>query len=74
MFGATLANPIVMAPYLCIPPDDHLSRSLLIGTIFFCSGLATLLQSTFGVRSVAVQLGVTSQLSITCDVTKSVCI
>ena len=50
MFGATVANPLILAPLLCIDDDDTLATSMLIGTIFVCSGLATLLQTALGVR------------------------
>ena len=49
MFGATVANPLVMASILCVG-DDKLVISELIGTIFFVSGIVTLLQTTVGVR------------------------
>ncbi|CAH1789114.1 unnamed protein product [Owenia fusiformis] len=48
MFGATLAIPFLLAKHLCIS-DDYVALSELISTIFFCSGIATLLQTTFGV-------------------------
>ena len=50
MFGATVANPLALAPHLCIDEDDTLTTSMLIGTIFVCSGLATLLQTALGIR------------------------
>lgn len=49
MFGATVAIPIILAPYICIA-DDTLATSEVITTIFFVSGIATLLQTTIGCR------------------------
>lgn len=51
MFGATVTNPLVMSKFLCIGEEDNLVKSELIGTIFFVSGICTLLQSTLGTRS-----------------------
>lgn len=48
MFGATVALPLIIAQKLCVKSD--LVKSYLICTIFFTSGIATLLQSTVGVR------------------------
>ncbi|CAH1793746.1 unnamed protein product [Owenia fusiformis] len=56
MFGATLALPFLLAEHLCIT-DDYVALSELISTIFFCSGIATLLQTTFGVRLPIIQGG-----------------
>ena len=52
MFGATVTNPLVIAPVICIGEDDNLAKSQIIGTIFFVSGLTTLLQTVLGVRRV----------------------
>ncbi len=49
MFGATVAIPLLLAGDLCMG-DDLVAQARLIGTIFFVSGLATLLQATFGSR------------------------
>ena len=48
MFGATLSVPIIIAPALCITDDLVIGK--LISTIFFMSGIATVLQTTFGNR------------------------
>lgn len=50
MFGATVSNPLVLAPALCIGVNDNIVKSELISTIFFVSGIATLLQATLGTR------------------------
>ncbi|XP_077978022.1 solute carrier family 23 member 1-like [Glandiceps talaboti] len=56
MFGATMALPLILAIPLCVE-DNTLVKSELMGTIFFVSGLSTLLQSTFGCRLPIVQGG-----------------
>lgn len=48
-FGGILTVPLLLAPYFCMA-DDHLSVSQLISTIFFVSGICTLLQTTIGCR------------------------
>ena len=53
MFGATFAMPFVLSVPLCFA-HDPVVISNVINTIFFASGLATLLQSTLGVRYVLV--------------------
>lgn len=50
MFGATLANPLVLADKMCIQHDDYDTKAQLVGTIFVVSGVCTLLQTTLGVR------------------------
>ena len=55
MFGATFAMPFVLSVPLCFA-HDPVVISNVINTIFFASGLATLLQSTLGVRYVSVGL------------------
>ena len=52
MFGTLVAIVMHMAPFLCFHNDNDnvVSLSGLISTTFFCSGLATLLQSLIGVR------------------------
>ncbi|KAI0217841.1 Solute carrier family 23 member 2 [Lamellibrachia satsuma] len=57
MFGATVSNPLVLAPALCIGVNDNIVKSELISTIFFVSGIATLLQATLGTRLPIVQGG-----------------
>ncbi len=49
MFGATVAIPLIVAPSLCVG-DDNVTKSEILGTLLFVSGLVTLLQSTLGVR------------------------
>jgi nucleobase transporter 1/2 len=49
MLGATLSIPFLLCPALCIEPTDP-ARGSIISTLFFVSGIATLLQSTFGCR------------------------
>jgi xanthine/uracil permease len=55
MFGSTVALPLLIAKFLCVP-SNGIAKSQLICTIFFVSGLATLLQSTVGVRYVFKEL------------------
>lgn len=64
MFGATVAIPLLLAPSLCMG-EDLVAQANLIGTIFFVSGLATLLQTTFGSRLPIVQGGTFSFLAPT---------
>jgi len=49
MVGATLAIPFIITPALCMEDNDP-SKGYIISTIFFVSGIVTLLQSTFGCR------------------------
>jgi len=49
MFGSTIAIPIVLCPAMCIEDTDP-ANGYIISTIFFVSGIVTLLQTTFGVR------------------------
>ncbi|MCB9797307.1 MAG: purine/pyrimidine permease [Alphaproteobacteria bacterium] len=56
MFGATLAIPFILSEPLGVDKDP-VALSWIIGTIFFVSGLATLLQSTFGTRLPIIQGG-----------------
>ncbi|KAG7167284.1 Solute carrier family 23 member 1-like 5 [Homarus americanus] len=56
MVGGTISNPIVLASFLCIA-DDNPARGALVSTIIFMSGIATLLQSTLGVRLPIIQGG-----------------
>ncbi|TWW69090.1 Solute carrier family 23 member 2 [Takifugu flavidus] len=48
-FGATISIPLILSEGLCLQ-HDSLTQSHLINSIFFVSGLCTLLQVTFGVR------------------------
>ncbi|RDD39403.1 Solute carrier family 23 member 2 [Trichoplax sp. H2] len=56
MFGSTVSIPFVLAAPLCIG-NNPLAISDLISTIFFVSGISTLLQSVFGIRLPIVQGG-----------------
>ena len=49
MMGATVAIPFLLCPALCIEDTDP-ARGYIISTIFFTSGIVTLLQTTFGCR------------------------
>lgn len=48
-FGGIIAIPLILAEPLCIQ-DNNVAKSQLISTIFFVSGLCTLLQTAVGVR------------------------
>lgn len=54
MLGGTITYPIILIPKLCIREHDP-ARSYIIATTIFSGGLATLLQTTFGVRLPIVQ-------------------
>ncbi|EDO43780.1 predicted protein [Nematostella vectensis] len=54
MLGANLAVPLALRKYMCFETND-LALSEVIATVFFTSGIATLLQTTFGVRLPIVQ-------------------
>lgn len=56
MFSGVLAIPLILSSSLCLSEDPG-TLAELIGTIFFVSGLVTLLQATFGVRLPIVQGG-----------------
>lgn len=62
MFGSTVAIPLIMAGPLGIAGDGE-KIGWLIGTIFFVSGIATLLQSTLGNRLPIIQGGTFSFLA-----------
>jgi len=47
--GATMSIPFLLSKHFCLD-SDIVGLSELIGTIFFVSGISTLLQTTFGVR------------------------
>ncbi|XP_074541955.1 solute carrier family 23 member 1-like [Halichoeres trimaculatus] len=55
-FGSIIAIPLILAEGLCLQ-HDSLTQSRLINTIFFVSGLCTLMQVTFGVRLPILQGG-----------------
>ncbi|KAG8141183.1 hypothetical protein E2320_006838 [Naja naja] len=48
-FSGTIAVPFLLADAMCVGIDQW-ATSQLIGTIFFCVGITTLLQTTFGCR------------------------
>ena len=55
MVGGTISVPFILTPAMCIEQNDPV-RSSIVSTIFFVSGLVTLLQCTIGVRSVIAAL------------------
>ncbi|XP_030646481.1 solute carrier family 23 member 1-like [Chanos chanos] len=55
-FGGIIAIPLILTQGLCLQ-HDGLTQSHLISTIFFVSGMCTLLQVTFGVRLPILQGG-----------------
>ncbi|KAK1159443.1 solute carrier family 23 member 1 [Acipenser oxyrinchus oxyrinchus] len=48
-FSGTIAVPFLLAESLCVGKDQD-TVSKLVGTIFTCVGITTLIQTTFGVR------------------------
>ncbi|NWW12685.1 S23A1 protein, partial [Oreocharis arfaki] len=48
-FSGTIAIPFLLAESLCVG-KDQLTVSYLIGTIFTCVGITTLVQTTLGIR------------------------
>lgn len=48
-FSGTIAVPFLLAEALCVGRDQHMV-SQLIGTIFTCVGITTLIQTTLGIR------------------------
>ena len=62
MFGSTVAIPLLLAPALGMQ-DDAVALGLLISTMFFVSGITTLLQTTIGNRLPLVQGGSFSLLA-----------
>ncbi|MDP7423337.1 MAG: solute carrier family 23 protein [bacterium] len=63
MFGSTVAIPLILSGPLGI--TDPMDKAKLIATMFFVSGITTLLQSTFGNRLPIVQGGTFSFLAPT---------
>ncbi|KAA8583371.1 hypothetical protein FQN60_015917 [Etheostoma spectabile] len=55
-FGGIVSIPLILSEGLCLQ-HDSLTQSCLINTIFFTSGLITVLQVTFGVRLPILQGG-----------------
>ena len=56
MLGGTVSITFILSPVLCIEQDDP-ARGEILSTLFFVSGIATFLQTTFGVRLPIVQGG-----------------
>jgi len=54
MFGSTVAVPFMLKEKLCLS-DDPLSFAVIINTMFFVSGIVTLLQSYLGIRLPIIQ-------------------
>ncbi|CAD6236875.1 GSCOCG00008275001-RA-CDS [Cotesia congregata] len=61
MIGAIVSIPFILTPALCMAEDDP-SRSYIISTMIFVTGLVTMLQTTFGCRLPLVQGGTISFL------------
>uniref|UniRef100_A0A3P8TFB7 Solute carrier family 23 member 2 n=1 Tax=Amphiprion percula TaxID=161767 RepID=A0A3P8TFB7_AMPPE len=61
-FGGIISIPLILSEGLCLQ-HDSLTQSRLINTIFFVSGLCTILQVTFGVRLPILQGGTFSLLT-----------
>ena len=55
MFVGTLPVPFILAPALCMG-EDGVAKSEIIGTLYFVSGIVTLLQIFLGVRFVTTLL------------------
>ncbi|XP_023325938.1 solute carrier family 23 member 2 [Eurytemora carolleeae] len=56
MFGGTISIPFILCEFLCIGETDP-ARGYIISTIFFVSGIVTLLQTTIGCRLPIIQGG-----------------
>ncbi|CAL8359006.1 unnamed protein product [Lota lota] len=63
-FGGIIAVPLILAEPLCIG-DNNTAKSHLISTIFFVSGLCTLLQTCIGIRLPILQGGTFSLITPT---------
>ncbi len=63
MFGSTVAIPLLLSPAFGL--DDPIQKGWLIATMFFVSGITTLLQTTWGNRLPIVQGGTFSFLAPT---------
>jgi nucleobase transporter 1/2 len=68
MFGSTVAIPLLLAGHLGMQ-DDPVALGWLISTMFFVSGITTLLQTTWGNRLPLVQGGTFSFLAPTIAIT-----
>ncbi|XP_053373096.1 solute carrier family 23 member 1-like isoform X2 [Mercenaria mercenaria] len=53
-FGSTISVPLVLCQSFCMD-EDKVGLSELISTVFFVSGISTLLQTTFGTRLPIIQ-------------------
>lgn len=53
-FGSTISVPLILYKSLCVA-EDKVGLGELINTIFFVSGICTLLQTTFGIRLPIIQ-------------------
>jgi nucleobase transporter 1/2 len=49
MLGANLAVPFALSEKMCFA-NNYLAISEVMSTVFFTSGVSTLLQTTFGIR------------------------
>lgn len=54
MYGGAVAYPFVVSNLICMAPDDP-NRGYLMQTVFFTSGLATLVQVMYGTRLPLIQ-------------------
>ncbi|KAM7397174.1 hypothetical protein PAMP_020167 [Pampus punctatissimus] len=63
-FGGIIAVPLILAEPLCIK-DNNAAKSQLISTMFFVSGLCTLLQTAIGTRLPILQGGTFSFITPT---------
>ncbi|KAF7698941.1 hypothetical protein HF521_003683 [Silurus meridionalis] len=63
-FGGILAIPLILSQSLCLQ-HDGLTQSHLISTMFFVSGICTLLQVTLGIRLPILQGGTFTLLAPT---------
>nr|XP_033490224.1 solute carrier family 23 member 2 isoform X2 [Epinephelus lanceolatus] len=63
-FGGIIAIPLILAEPLCIK-DNNVAKSQLISTIFFVSGISTLLQTAVGTRLPILQGGTFSFITPT---------
>ncbi|XP_038061413.1 solute carrier family 23 member 1-like [Patiria miniata] len=53
-FGSNVSTAFILAPYLCISHDPA-TMAKIIGTLFFITGVVTVLQTTIGVRLPIIQ-------------------
>ena len=67
MFGSTVAIPLISSEPLGLA-DKPIELGWLIGTMFFVSGITTLLQTTWGNRLPLIQGGTFSFLAPACSI------